>query len=47
MYRGLKASAAKFDRIDPLPADMFQPIRDELVTVINDKIDLLGSAQRA
>lgn len=47
MCRGLKKSAAKQDRIDPLPTDMFGPIREELAGVVAEKIDLLYANNRA
>jgi fructose-bisphosphate aldolase class II len=47
MYRGLKTTATAHDRIDPLPRDLFQPIRDELAAVVREKMELLGSAGNA
>lgn len=47
MYRGLKTTAAAHERVDPLPKDMFQPIREELATAVADKIELLGAKNRA
>jgi len=47
MYRGLKTTATLHDRIDPLPRDLFRPIRKELAAVIREKMELLGSAGRA
>lgn len=47
MYRGLKMTAAAHDRIDPLPKEMFRPIRDELAAAVTDKIELLGTKNRA
>jgi fructose-bisphosphate aldolase class II len=47
MYRGLKTSAQMHERIDPLPRVMFQPIRKELAAVVQEKIELLGSAGKA
>jgi hypothetical protein len=35
------------DRIDPLPRELFRPIREELAAVVREKIELLGSAGRA
>jgi len=47
MYRGLKTSAAMHDRIDPLPRELFRPIREELAAVVREKIELLGAAGKA
>jgi fructose-bisphosphate aldolase class II len=46
MFRGLKASAAAHQRIDPLPSAMFQPIRDELAQAAAEKIRMLGADHR-
>ena len=43
MYRGLKRSAGIHDRPDPLPEEMFRPIKEELSSVIEEKIRLCGS----
>ena len=47
MYRGLRATSSAHERIDPLPKDMFQPIRDELAEAVEQKIELLGAKNRA
>ena len=47
MGKGLKAAAADLRRCDPLPQEVFGPIKREIVAVVNEKIDLLGSAGRA
>ena len=47
MYRGVKATAGLHHRPDPLPSDLFAPLRDELAEVIQAKIELLGAAGRA
>jgi ketose-bisphosphate aldolase len=47
MYRGLKTSASLHDRIDPLPRDLFRPVREELAAVVREKIELLGSDGKA
>jgi len=47
MYRGLKEAAGAFDRPDPLPQDMFGPMKRELAAVVAEKIDLLFAAGRA
>jgi fructose-bisphosphate aldolase class II len=46
MYRGLKQAATVQTRIDPLPSDMFRPIRDELAAVVAEKIELLNAKNR-
>ena len=46
MYRGLKRSAGIHDRPDPLPEEMFRPIKEELSSVIEEKIRLCGSNGR-
>jgi fructose-bisphosphate aldolase class II len=45
MFRGLKESA-KQDRVDPLPHQLFGPIRNELSKLVAEKIDLLMSGGR-
>jgi fructose-bisphosphate aldolase class II len=47
MFRGLKESVAAQQRIDPLPMEMFRPVREELATVVAEKIRLLGAEGRA
>jgi len=47
MYRGLKRAAETQHRIDPLPSDMFGPIREELAAVVAEKIELLYASNRA
>jgi fructose-bisphosphate aldolase class II len=47
MAKGLKAAAAALTRCDPLPPEVFGPIKREIVATVNEKIDLLGSAGRA
>ena len=46
MFRGLK-EAAKIQRVDPLPEDMFGPIRNALSSLVAEKIELLSSDGRA
>jgi ketose-bisphosphate aldolase len=46
MGEGLKASAAALARPDPLPRELFGPIRQRLAAVIERKIDLLGARGR-
>ena len=47
MGKGLKAAAGALRRCDPLPQEVFGPIKQEIMTVVQQKIDLLGSAGRA
>lgn len=47
MYRGLKRSAGIHTRPDPLPEEMFRPIKEELSTIIEEKVRLCGSDGRA
>jgi fructose-bisphosphate aldolase class II len=47
MGKGLQAAAATLRRCDPLPQEVFGPIKQEIMTVVGQKIDLLGSAGRA
>ena len=47
MGKGLKAAAAVMRRCDPLPQEVFGPIKREIMAVVSEKIDLLGSAERA
>jgi fructose-bisphosphate aldolase class II len=46
MFEGLKESAATMDRIDPLPLEMFGPIRERLAAVVAEKIRMLGADNR-
>ena len=46
MARGLKATAAAIHRIDPLPQEMFAPIRKELAATVTEKIELLYAKDR-
>jgi len=47
MYRGLKEAASKFDRPDPLPNELFQPIRDALCELVARKMRMVFSSGRA
>ena len=47
MARGLQRAAEYRTRPDPLPSDLFGPIKEELAKVVEEKIDLLGAANRA
>jgi fructose-bisphosphate aldolase class II len=47
MYRGLKRSAASQRREDPLPQEIFGPIKQAVSEVVREKIHLLGSAGKA
>jgi fructose-bisphosphate aldolase class II len=46
MYRGLKTAAAAHERIDPLPCDLFRPLRDAIGAVVSEKIELLGAKEQ-
>jgi len=46
MYHGLQISAVSQEREDPLPHEVFDPIRHEIAKVVADKIELLGSGNR-
>lgn len=47
MGRGLQSAARDMPRADPLPGDIFGPIKSELARVVGDKIKLLSAAGRA
>lgn len=47
MAKGLKRAAAEMTRIDPLPEEMFLPIRQELEQTVEQKIRMLGANGRA
>lgn len=47
MYRGLKCAAASQRREDPLPQEIFGPIKQAVAEVVREKIHLLGSAGKA
>jgi fructose-bisphosphate aldolase, class II len=46
MFRGLRKSAMQ-ERPDPLPGQLFGPIRDELSRLIAEKVALVGASDRA
>jgi fructose-bisphosphate aldolase, class II len=46
MYKGLQASAVAHRRPDPLPCDIFRPIKQSIMEVVAEKIALLGSADQ-
>ncbi len=46
MARGLKRSAESLTRPDPLPTQLFGPIKEEVAQVAASKIALFGSANR-
>jgi fructose-bisphosphate aldolase class II len=46
MFKGLKESA-KLQRPDPLPEQLFGPMKDELAKTVAEKITLLGAGNRA
>ena len=41
-----KTAAESIDREDPLPIDVFAPIKREVVAVVREKIALLGAGGR-
>jgi len=45
MFKGLKESARQ-QRVDPLPQQLFGPIKDELAGLVAEKIKLLGADNR-
>jgi fructose-bisphosphate aldolase class II len=47
MCRGLKKSSASQTREDPLPREMFGPVKDAVAAVVREKIELLLAAGRA
>ena len=47
MGRGLQAAARDMPRSDPLPNDLFGPIRTELSRVVRDKMKLLSTVDKA
>ena len=47
MCRGLKKSAGSQRRDDPLPCEIFNPIKEEIANVVKEKIELLLSSNRA
>jgi len=46
MFRGLKKSAMQ-DRVDPLPHELFGPIKEELAALVAEKIELLHANNKA
>lgn len=46
LRRGLERAAAAMKRPDPLPYEIFGPLREEVAAVVAQKIDLLGAAGR-
>jgi fructose-bisphosphate aldolase class II len=46
MFRGLR-KAQEQEREDPLPQQLFGPIKEELCKVVAEKIELLGAKNRA
>lgn len=46
MFRGLKKSAMQ-DRADPLPHELFGPIKEELAALVAEKIELLYARNKA
>jgi fructose-bisphosphate aldolase class II len=47
MFRGLKQAAETIRRVDPLPEELFGPIRAALAETVAEKIKLLGCAGKA
>jgi ketose-bisphosphate aldolase len=47
MARGARASVESMRRPDPLPRELFDPIKREIAAVVATKIDLLGAGGRA
>lgn len=46
MRRGLDQAARSIQRIDPLPYEIFGPIRQQVAAVVREKIDLMFAANR-
>ncbi|NLC66546.1 MAG: class II fructose-bisphosphate aldolase [Clostridium sp.] len=46
MYEGLNETANSHDRVDPLPNELFLPIKENLRKVIVDKIEMVGSKDK-
>lgn len=46
MARGLKGAAKSLRRPDPLPRELFGPIKDEIAAVVKEKIELLLATNR-
>lgn len=46
MFRGMQESVATMDRIDPLPTEMYAPIKEQLAAVVAEKIRMLGADNR-
>lgn len=44
--RGLRRAAEQIQRDDPMPEDVFGPIKEQLVAVVTEKIELLSAANR-
>jgi len=47
MYKGMKEAATAYDRPDPLPTDMFGPMRRELSATVAEKTKLLFADGKA
>ena len=47
MARGWRSAAGQEERVDPLPREMFGPIKRELAKVVVEKSELLGSVGKA
>ncbi|WP_026894396.1 class II fructose-bisphosphate aldolase [Clostridiisalibacter paucivorans] len=46
MFKGLKVSAKSHDRVDPLPDQLYKPIRDALRETIIDKMEMVFSENK-
>lgn len=46
MYEGLNETANSHNRVDPLPNELFLPIKENLRKVIVDKIEMVGSKDK-
>ena len=46
MRRGLENAYQGMRRVDPLPYEIFGPIRKEVAAVVQEKIDLMFAANR-
>ena len=47
MYAGVKMAAQRPGRIDPLPDELFRPVKDEIQKTVTEKIGLCMSAGKA
>ena len=47
MGRGLRTAARNMPRTDPLPRDIFGPVKKELLRVVGEKMELLSTVGQA